>query len=124
MFDDRDIKNQFTNIVKSINKVCFNKCFNNKEFILDNTCAKICYEKYIKSINIIHNESINIGKVTQSEVITKVMKPNRDLFEEKLIFPYGGTYIAHPLLLSKMIDTAVVYCSKGYNEFLSDNLNR
>lgn len=123
MNNSEDIKNQFSNAVKIINKTCFNSCFNTNSFRLDNTCAKVCYEKFIKTINIVHSSTVNISRSTNSEIIDKVVKPDINVFEEYLIFPMGGTYSFHPLLLTKHIDDFVYY-HHGMNEFLPDTINR
>lgn len=94
-----DKQAHFNNIIKSINKTCHNKCFkvsnineNNSTIskVFDNTCGKICYEKYIYAIGESNSFLQKIGKVNKSEFATKAYELNAN---EKLdvIFPYGGT---------------------------------
>lgn len=113
------------NIVKSINKTCHDKCFkvnsiteNNKNTvtgIFDNTCGKICYEKYIYAIGETNNLLQKAGKITKSEFATKAYELNAN---EKLdvIFPYGGTRATAGHILTRKYNWNI-YPLSGAHDF-------
>lgn len=127
MISKEDKLNQFIHIKKNINNLCFNNCYetnfnNNKQnvklFDLNNRCSKICYEKYLKVADIVLKETIKKGKDTKSEIISKLYNPNRDFYEEKLIFPDSGIKIftkMRPFLYYN--NNYPIYLRKGVNEF-------
>lgn len=119
MINSSDLSSHMRNVVKSINKVCHNDCFDSNRMTLDNSCAKICYEKYVKTANIVEKETLSIGTKTYSEIINKVYNPHFTVFEDEIIFPKGGRKIMLPFFLSRYNDGAIDYSAQGYNEFKS-----
>ena len=135
MLENQDKLAQFNYIKKNINKLCHDQCFKqivsplskDLTYYLDNKCAKICYEKYLKVADLVLKESIILGKESKSEVIHKLYKPNRDFYREKLIFPEGGVKRRQPFFFfgNKFYNKSVPhFIDKGLNEFIPEEHNR
>lgn len=114
--NDEDKKEHFYNVVKSINNICFNKCFKPEECQFDNDCAKICYEKYIFSIGRLNNFLKEIGRKTNSEFATKAYQYG--INERKdILFPPTGSDVMHGFIIFRYYPGVTDYSKIGKNEF-------
>jgi hypothetical protein len=91
--NDFDKNEYYDNIIKSMTRLCHDKCF--KGSSLSEDCISICYHKYINTISKIEQLSINLGKEARSEFVTRVYKTKEDPLEDEYLFPKGGKMIWH-----------------------------